>query len=213
MRAINHRGIEFHVVIASIVLLSCARAMEAPESPERPRPLQAKARVYFVPVGRFPQAALEQLPAYFKSKKGLAIEVLPTIPIDRTAFDSNRRQLIAEELIGLMMRGYPSLARDPDSILVGLTVGDMYIRAKPEWRYAFAAGDTVRFAVVSSARMDPMNYRQPPDAERLGLRLRKMVSKYIGYMYFQLPSNSDRRSVMYSPILSVDDLDSIGEDY
>ena len=47
-----------------------------------------------------------------------------------------------------MQRSYPGLANDPEAMLIGITIGDMYIRGRPEWRYGFAAGDTVRVAVV-----------------------------------------------------------------
>jgi hypothetical protein len=40
-----------------------------------------------------------------------------------------------------------------------------------------------------------------------------MVKKRIGIMIFHLPQSDDRRSVMYGPVLGLDDLDSIGEDF
>jgi hypothetical protein len=61
--------------------------------------------------------------------------------------------------------------------------------------------------------MDPVNLREPPDPALLHTRLRKMVSKNIGIMHYRLPQTTDRNSVLYGPILSLDDLDSIGEDF
>ena len=61
--------------------------------------------------------------------------------------------------------------------------------------------------------MDPENLGEVPDPGQLDRRLRKMVTKYIGYMYFRLPPSSNRNSIMYTPILGVDDLDEIGEDF
>jgi hypothetical protein len=40
-----------------------------------------------------------------------------------------------------------------------------------------------------------------------------MVSKNVGILYYKLPQKSDRKSVMFGPILGIDDLDSIGEDF
>ncbi len=40
-----------------------------------------------------------------------------------------------------------------------------------------------------------------------------MITKNIGIMYYGLEQSSDRKSVLFGPILSLDDLDSIGEDF
>jgi hypothetical protein len=65
-------------------------------------------------------------------------------------------------------------------------------------------------AVLSTARMGP---EPGPFGHQLETaRLRKMVTKYIGVMYFGLPQSSDPRSVLYGNILGVPDLDAMGED-
>jgi len=196
-----------------LFLAACETPRQPVEISHVPPPPQRAGKIHFVPIGEFPSPPRDRLVNYFKEKFGLSIGTLPPIPIERTAFDERRRQLIAEELLGLIQRRYPDLAKDPGALVIGITVGDMYIRNRPEWRYGFAAGDTVKLAVVSSARMDPTFYREPSDPEVLHVRLRKMIAKYIGYMYFRRSQSHDRRSVMYGPILGVDDLDSMGEDY
>jgi len=70
-----------------------------------------------------------------------------------------------------------------------------------------------RFAVVSTARMDDAAWGRAPDGQRLEIRLRKMVTKNLGILYFALNQTSDRRSVMFGPILGLRDLDSAGEDF
>lgn len=206
------------VVLASMGLLSWWQAREAewaaqqPARVEGPRQLQGRGRVYFVPLGNFPARRLEQLVAYYKDRYGLAIETVSAVPLGPGVADVERRQLIAEELVVLMRRGHGALADDPQAILIGFTSGDMYIQ-QYTWRFAFAFRADQSAAVVSSARMDPSNYGEPPDPELLQERLRKMVSKQIGILHFGLPQSGDRRSVMYGPILGRDDLDSIGEDF
>jgi hypothetical protein len=61
--------------------------------------------------------------------------------------------------------------------------------------------------------MDETNWGRAPAPERLRVRLRKMVAKNLGLVYYGLTQASDRRSVLFGPILSLDDLDSIGEDF
>jgi len=165
-----------------------------------------------VPVGEFPATSLEHLVAHYRDRYGLAIETLTAVPLEPTAVDLLRQQLVAEELIALMKRRYPRLANDPKAILIGMTPYDMYIR-EYTWRFAFAWREDGRFAVVSSARMDPVNVGEPADADLLHTRLRKIISKTIGLMHYRLPESEDRNSVLYGPILSLEDLDSIGEDF
>ena len=169
-------------------------------------------KVYFVPIGEVRSLRLADLVAYYKQRYDLAIQTLTPIGFEPVVVDERRRQLIAEELVELMKRRYPEHARNPQSILIGITEGDMYIR-EVDWRFAFARRDGDRFAIVSSARMDPVGFGYLPDDELLQARLRKMLSKNIGIMYYKLPQKSDRRSVMFGPILGIDDLDSMGEDF
>ena len=172
----------------------------------------AGQKIYFAAVGEMRSVHLDVLQAYYEQRYDLTIEVLPPIGLEPMVVDERRRQLIAEELIELMKRRYPEHARSPQSILIGITEGDMYIR-EVNWRFAFARRDGDRFAIVSSARMDPVSFGFLPDDELLQTRLRKMLSKNIGIMYYKLPQKSDRRSVMFGPILGIDDLDSMGEDF
>lgn len=60
-------------------------------------------------------------------------------------------------------------------------------------------------------RMDPQNYGLRPDDELLFSRVRKMITRYIGLLYYALPMNDDRTSLLYNNILSLDDLDNLKE--
>ncbi len=197
------------LILAGLVLLSVSAAGAGEEAP---RPRWAGGKIYFVPLGNFPETSLEQLEAYFRHKFGLTIERLPALPFERGVVDYRRQQLIAEELIGLMKRRYPELGNDPKAFLIGITSDDIYIRGYT-WRFAFSFRQDGRLAVVSSARMDPTRFGEAPDAALLHARLRKMISKNIGIMYYRLERSGNRRSVLYGPIEGLDDLDRMGEDF
>ncbi len=98
------------------------------------------------------------------------------------------------------------------SILIGLTTGDMYTREKRDWKFIFAQNDDGD-AVVSSARMDPSSSGGSPDPTLANLRLRKMVTKEIGVLYYHLPISRDNRSAMFGPIYSLEELDAMSEEY
>jgi predicted Zn-dependent protease len=161
---------------------------------------------------------LNELAAYYKNKYGLTIEMLPSLSIEPEAIDDERDQLIADELLNLMARRYPNLARDRQAILIGITTEDMYPKGQ-DWQFVFSSrigfqgDDRPRFAVVSTARMDPEFLDEPANPQLLQRRLRKMITKNIGMMYYRLPQNGNPRSVLYDSILSVSALDCVGEDF
>jgi predicted Zn-dependent protease len=170
------------------------------------------AEVYFVPLGNISSLSLESLVSFYKRKFGLPIKTLPGLQLERSSVDWQRRQLVAEELIEFMKRGYPRLASDSRAILIGITEFDMYIR-KYNWQFSFSYRAQDRFAVVSSARLNPVSFGQPADQALLHTRLRKAITKDIGILYFHLPQSNSPRSVLYRSILGIDDLDRVGEDF
>ncbi len=93
----------------------------------------------------------------------------------------------------------------------GFVTDDLYIRGRPDWRWAFGPRDEAHLGVVSTARMSAGSGLFHDVIE--SARLRKMATRDIGVLYFGLPLSTDRRSVLYQDILGVDDLDAMGEDY
>jgi hypothetical protein len=61
--------------------------------------------------------------------------------------------------------------------------------------------------------LNPVSFGQPADQALLDTRLRKVITKNIGILYFRLPQSNDPRSVLYKSILGIDDLDRVGEDF
>ena len=196
------------VALAALLALLAAGGADG-----QPRPVVPGARVYLVPVGQLPEQWVGALVGYYRTKLKLVLQPLPPLPLDRGALDYARQQVVAEEVIALLKRRLPKQVADPGAVVIGLTTYDMYIRGVPSWEWAFAFRADGHFAVVSSARMDPANWGERGDALRLRTRLRKMLSKNLGIMVYDLPQSRDRRSVLYGPILSLADLDSIGEDF
>jgi hypothetical protein len=53
----------------------------------------------------------------------------------------------------------------------------------------------------------------PVSQERVDARTRKMVTKNIGVLYFQLPMSDDPRSVLYRNIGGAQEFDRMSEDF
>ena len=169
------------------------------------------ADVYLVALDEFPDAIILELAEHYEKKFSLRVSILPSLSIGAQAVDKGRRQVIAEELIELIKAKYQYLMNNSTSIVIGLTMTDMYIR-RYTWRFAFTLRGHERYAVVSSARLDPVNLGDEANEALMRTRIRKMVTKNIGILYYRMPQSIDPNSVLYGQVAGIEELDRIGED-
>jgi predicted Zn-dependent protease len=174
-----------------------------------PVPTPPVARnVYFAPMGDFPREKAEALVTHYQEKYGLTIEIVEPIAMPPEAFDTERDQFGAEGLLAAI-KASDSAVADPEAVIIGLTDDDMYIEWST-WRYAYALrSDNGLHAVISTARFDAYWVGEAKQMQRL----RKMVTKNLGILYYGLGQSEDPGSVMYGPILGPDDLDAVSEDF
>ena len=174
-----------------------------------------KPELYFIAIGDVPADMINGLVSHFQTKFEMSIRTLSPLGFDRVTFDPERSQVVAERLIQAARFRHPTLAKKPQTRVIGITPLDMYMEAmREQWAFTFSTrSPDRRFAVVSYARMDPANLGAVPHEILLRSRLRKMVTKNIGIMYFGLPASDNPRSALFRNILSVDDLDRMTEDF
>jgi predicted Zn-dependent protease len=163
-----------------------------------------------VGLGDAPPSLLERLQASFRAEYGLTLDILPALPVGQDALDQSRQQLIGDRLLGTVSGR--AARNQPDDVVIGITQGDMMLQGEPDWAFAFSTRDASTHAgVISIARMDPRNVGLGPDDELLFARVEKMVAKSIGVLYLNRPLVPDPHSLMYNNVLSVADLDAIGD--
>ena len=165
-------------------------------------------RVVFVPFDDFPADEARALIDHYEQRYGLRVELADPIALPADAFDRERGQIMAEALVEAL-RTTTIAGADPRAVLIGLTDEDLFFAGRPEWRYTFGVRSAGTLAVVSSSRMATLG----SSAELEGSRLRKMVTKDLGLLYYGLPLSDDPRSVLYSNVLGPDDLDRMSEDF
>jgi len=165
--------------------------------------------VYLAPLDDFPAAALEDLAAFYRVRYDLPVEVLPAADAGG-AWDPSRGQMVAEDALGIVRTAYAE-GTDQDAVVIAVTRQDLYIRNRPDWAWAFGWREQGRLGVLSTARMLWGNELFPQDF--IMARLRRMMTKYIGVLYFGLEQSDDPTSVLYGNILSLADLDAMGEDF
>jgi predicted Zn-dependent protease len=153
------------------------------------------ARVYIVPLGGVQGLGLDELPEFYRSRYGISVTLLEPIPLEPSVRNTARNQLIFEELTRLMHARLPHLARDKSAYLIGVTDEDMYIRGN-NWNFAYSAYDPpLRAGMVSSRRFIPVPLAGSETLLRA--RIRKVVSRTMGFVVFDLPRSDDPSSVMY----------------
>jgi predicted Zn-dependent protease len=177
------------------------------------RGVQRPGKVFLVPLNDFPAPTLEELARHYGAKYGTPVEVKPHVRTPPAAYNEQRKQLVAEEVVAGLRREYPAARGEPQNVIIGVTADDIYIRAY-NWRYAYSYR-LKGAAVVSTARMDAgwLIFMPKGEAERRRSRLRKMVAKNIGVLYYELPLSDDPRSLLYSDVGGPRALDRMGEDF
>lgn len=207
------------VVVSTLLLVGISRerprtpivfrttAQTHPRSP-LPVPVPPVGRsLFLVVMGDFPVADAEALVVHYREKFDISIELLPSIPMPPEAYDAERDQYIAEALIRSIGERH-DIAVDPDAVVIALTNADIYI-AGQDWTYAYGLRADGHLAIVSSARMNAFFADDNLEKQRL----RKMVTKNIGVLYYGLPVSDDPGSVLYRDILGPQDLDRASEDF
>ena len=195
---------------ALIPSMACVRKREY--IPLHKQTLKGSGKIYFVPLGAFSDASVKALVSYYQNKYGLSIETLSHVVLPPDTINPERQQLIAEQAIDIMKRANPEKVNDPQAILIGLTKQDMYI-GKYDWRFGFSYREQGKYAVVSSGRMNLGWRNQLASEDQIRSRLRKMVTKNIGVLYYRLEQSDDPRSVMYRSVGGIQELDYMGEEF
>jgi len=189
------------MAVSANVSLRRRAAMERPVEHggiASPKDLHADGKLYFVPMGS--QAiSVESLADYYRQRFGIQIAILPPVPLNRSSCVPERKQCIAEEMLLDIQRHYPKVAADPDSVLIMLTDEDVFPRAYG-WDFTYSLHIGNRLGMVSTRRMDPAFWGDPPDEKKKLASTKQMLTKYIAMMYFHVPISYDPTSIMYHPL-------------
>lgn len=157
--------------ITLLVITLCVGEVSTPYCLIKPTPesarieeLRGTGEVVFIPAGHFPIATLETYAQFFQETYGLPSTILPPLHLPLPAFDPNRGQYIAEEILAEVKRQVPHSRSNTPLIPIVFTDQDIYIQ-KYNWQYAFSFRED-GMAVVSSARMGySLNPFQQADQE------------------------------------------------
>lgn len=203
--AVGALGVLVMIVVGLLVLRSTVGTGLLSGGTPRHRSLPAPAHdtVLLVPIGPVADDALARVADDYRAEYGLHVGVAAPIPLEPIAFDPGRGQYEAHGLIDSMAAAHPELVGS-DQVIIGITSADLYLR-DVDWNWAFALREGGRLAVVSTARMT--SSRSASQA----FLMRKMLTREIGFLCYQLAPSDDPRDVLYRDILGLSDLQRIGD--
>ncbi len=169
-------------------------------------------RVCLLPLGQVSPGLIEHLVEHYQSQYGLDVSVMTPQGVPADMADPLRQQIDVIELLDYMFVTFPEAHLDPEAVIIGVTPLDLYDK-RSHFRYLFGIKNDFSNpkAVVSSMRMSPEFYGEPANDELFFSRMRKLVSKYLGLLYYGLPPSDDPASPMFDSILGPDDLDQMTE--
>ena len=177
--------------------------------PVNPAELQAGGRVYLVSFGPLARVSLQNLADHFTEQYKIPVTVLPALTADESVIDVHRDQAVSEEMLSVMKQKIPQLASDPNSFAIAVTDHDMYAR---DWSYAFNYYRN-RTAVISTARLDRHMNGWPGMTNVIELRVRKLIARDLGLLYYKLPYSNDPTSLLYRDLSYVTSVDTMQESY
>jgi len=174
---------------------------------EQLRLADAVRQVYLVPLDAASASAIAWAHAYYKTRLGIDVNILPAISLPVSAINPQRRQIAAEKALDAMRQAESDLAQDPSTIMIGVTSQDMYLN-EFDWDYSVNLRRR-RFAIISTARLEPFSdlggwqrgvlrllLLEKWNTELPGARLQKLLSKNILVECFDLPLSDDYTSVI-----------------
>jgi len=166
--------------------------------------------VFLVPLGLDANQPLDWAPAYYKARMGIEVTILPPASMLPTQVNLLRKQLDAESVVEYLKELHPEVVADPSAVLVGITSHDLYIPSF-DWDYAENFRHDGRFAIISSARFRPFFIFDRLNPEWFHSRFRKMLTKNLVVLCFDLPLSSDYTSLLSGAVRTGQQIDMMGD--
>ena len=198
-------------ILCIFLLAGCATNSERIElGNQNYRP--APTDIYLVPMEGISAASASSIAKEIESRHKLGTKAITTMGRDASMFNTEHRQYNANLIARRANEIIRGLKRPEDQpFILVLTPHDINSE-EFHLKFLFAA-HLQGISVISTARIDPVNFGLPRNDKLRDERLMKLIYKAIGQQVLHIPISSDRKSVMYGPIMGLDDLDSIGSSF
>lgn len=171
------------------------------------RVLTVGSGVYLVPLGNVRHVDVRALADEVGLRYRVPTSTLAPVALPSWTLDAKEGELNGDQLIRLLQLTYPARER---AAVIGITDCDMFSTSLG-MHGLFSLRNPMPYAVVSSSSLGATLFDRLHGHDRHE-RVRKLVGRNIGFLYFQRPESSDPRSLLRSSMSSVDDIDALDED-
>lgn len=215
-------------ILVAGVLMGCETIPQQTDDPE-PRPPHQPVDVWLMPLEGFPMFFAKDLEK--KLSKDLGLNVRTTShagrtkqmyaannqmivePVRNKLYAANNQMIVERVRDELKIPLKRLLNVTPKTICIALVLEDLITEDKDTGYVLASHFHPQRLAVISIVRMNEAFNGKPYDLYLTKLRLYKTAKKAIGILYYRYPLSPNLTSVMYSPIMSLEDLDAIGTNF
>lgn len=166
--------------------------------------------IWLIPVFGADSSIVADLEKRLQKQHGVRVKATTEMGLDAHHFDEVHQQFIADRIahsaVVILNKLRGAYSKAPAIIIIPGDMNDEDFRL----RYIFSKHFfNDRLTVMSLARIDPRSYRQPTNHDLVLDRATKLINKALGYHMYGYKASSDVGSVMYGPIMGLEDLDSV----
>ncbi len=165
--------------------------------------------VYLVPFDGFPEPLANELANWLSKDLNLNVKCTPAAACDFAQPNLLRDQYVADSFY----QGMAAIAarlpeRSRDTAVIFLTEKDIYL-ANTNLRFVFSVHWDKHLSLVATGRYAPIHRETPPNNRLFNERTLKLLKRTIGVQFYGYPRSSNPESLMYSPLMSIPDLDNL----
>jgi len=165
--------------------------------------------VYVIPLDGVPDEFSKMIAEEIRKQHALHTKTVTRISLSKSMYDPNWNQYMSNRIADEAFKLTNKFQDKHDKTFL-LVITNLDINAEGSHaRYNYATHFN-HLSVVSTARIDPKNIGEQENEQLKKARLFKLINKAIGQQVYGYAASSDIRSVMYSPITSLQDLDKMG---
>jgi hypothetical protein len=163
--------------------------------------------VFLVPLGNVRHVDVRELAEEVGLRYHVPTSTLPPVALPLWTLDAEEGELNGDQLIHLLQLTYPTRGQ---TAVIGITDYDMF-STNLGMHGLFSLRNPVPYGVVSSSPLGASLFDRLRGHDRHE-RVRKLVARNVGFLYFRRPESSDPHSLLRSSMSSVHDIDALNED-
>jgi predicted Zn-dependent protease len=172
------------------------------------------SELILIPMEDFNAGLLASIAETLEAKHKFQISAFTAMGVSENMFDQEHKQYKTNEIArttrDILSNNGISFCDKAVIVLTNIDINDSSFRL----RYLFSSHyDRACLSIISTARINPINYGEPKDDYLVMDRLMKLINKSIGLNHYKYKTSSNKQSVMYGPIMSPMDLDKVGDWY